>query len=155
MMLALLVAAATPAAPGAAATPRGFVAQVYARYANREFSPFTQPERIFAPRLLAAINEDSALNQGEVGYLDGDPLCQCQDYERITATITGYQKLTPGLASVRVHVELGLDQARDLKLRLARTRAGWRIADVSSDQEASLLGALEEANRKLKAEARQ
>ena len=150
MMLALLLAAATPAA---ADTPRGFVAAVYARYRDKDFSPFKRPATVFAPRLLAAINEDSTLNQGEVGYLDGDPLCQCQDFERITATITGYQKLTPSLAAVRVHVDLGIDQARDLKLKLARTRAGWRIADVSSDAEPSLLDALEAANRKLKAEA--
>jgi hypothetical protein len=152
MMLALLLAAATPAA--AMDSPRGFVIALYARYRNRNYSPFKHPGTVFAPPLLAAINEDSRLNQGEVGYLDGDPLCQCQDFERITATITGYQKLTPGLATVRVHVDLGLGQARDLKLRLARTRAGWRVADVSSDGEASLLAALEQANRKLKAGAR-
>jgi len=147
MMLALLLAAATPAA---ADTPRGFVAAVYAHYRNHDYSPFKQPEKVFAPPLLAAIKEDERLAQGEVGYLDGDPLCDCQDYERITATITGYQKLTPGLANVRVHVDLGLKQARDLKLKLARTRAGWRIADIVRADE-SLLDALLRSNREQRA----
>jgi len=147
MMLALLLAAATPAA---ADTPRAFVAAVYAHYRNHDYSPFKQPEKVFAPPLLAAIKEDERLAQGEVGYLDGDPLCDCQDYERITATITGYQKLTPGLANVRVHVDLGLKQARDLKLKLARTRAGWRIADIVRADE-SLLDALLRSNREQRA----
>ena len=37
---------------------------------------------------------------------------------------------------------------RPAQLSLVRTQAGWRIADVASPQEKSLLAALEASNRK-------
>ena len=141
ILAALALAAAAPAD-----TPRGFVATAYAQYRRPGFSPLQRPERWFAPRLTAAIAEDSRLARDEVGYLDGDPLCDCQDHRRIAARIAGYQRLTPGLASVRVHVDLGLGRARDLRLSVARTAAGWRIADVSDGAGKSLLRELERAN---------
>ena len=68
MMLLALALAAAPAAE----SPRAFVERIYAGYRTSGFSPFARPERWFAPRLLAAIKEDSRLAHGEVGYLDGD-----------------------------------------------------------------------------------
>ena len=46
-------------------TPRAFMERLYASYRNSDYSPFRHPEKVFAPRLLAAINEDSRLAQGE------------------------------------------------------------------------------------------
>ena len=57
--------------------------------ATPDYNPFDQPERVFAPPLLAAINEDARLANGEVGYLDGDPLCQCQDAAGLKARVAG------------------------------------------------------------------
>ncbi len=151
MMLAfLLAAAATPASE----TPKQFMTRVYAQYRNPDFSPFTHPDRYFSPQLNAAINEDSTLNHGEVGYLDGDPICQCQDSAGMQAAIARVTTEGRGKASVVVAIGWDNDPPRQARFSLVRTRAGWRIADVSGDGEPSLLGALEEANRKLKAEAR-
>ena len=84
MLLALLVAAAP-----AAETPKAYMERLYAGYRNSSFNPFDHPERYFAPRLLAAIKEDARLANGEVGYVDGDPICQCQDPDGLHATVTG------------------------------------------------------------------
>ncbi len=42
----------------------------------------------------------------------------------------------------------GTTDRRDIKLNLVRTPAGWRIADVGTSDEPSLLKDLENANRK-------
>ena len=141
VLLALAALAQQPAA-----TPRGFVQQVYTQYRNHDYSPLRRPDRTFAPELAAAIRTDARMAHGEVGTLDGDPLCDCQDYERISLTIRALTRPTPRRAIARVRVALGIDRPRDLTLELARTPAGWRIADVVS-REGSLLSALRKANR--------
>jgi hypothetical protein len=128
-------------------TPEGFIERLYAQYRSPDFSPFSHPERVFAPRLLAAIAEDSRLAKGEVGYLDGDPVCQCQDTAGLKAAITKVVRQDRDHARVRVSISLDGYEARPAAFTLVRMQAGWRIADVSSADETSLLAALEKANR--------
>ena len=144
MMLALLLAAAAPASE----TPRQFMTRVYAQYRHPDFSPFTHPERYFSPRLRAAIAEDARLAHGEVGYVDGDPVCQCQDSGGMHPSVIGVTRQGRDKAVVRVSIGWPGDKPRPATFRLLRTASGWRIADVSSAAEPSLLGALEAANRK-------
>jgi hypothetical protein len=133
----------------AAASPRGFVEHLYAAYRNERWSPLARPALVFAPPLVAAIREDRRLSGDEVGFLDGDPVCDCQDPAGLRARILAS---TPGgraSASVRVALRFG-DSAdrRILTLRLTRTAAGWRVADVATPDSASLLLDLEAANRR-------
>ena len=145
MMILLALAAANPVANE---SPRAFVERLYASYANEDYSPFEHPERVFAPGLLAAINEDSKLANGEVGFLDADPICQCQDTSGMrssVASVTGSR----GQATARVTVSWqGTKDRQDIRLKLTRTPAGWRIADVSTADEPSLLKDMQEANSK-------
>ena len=145
MILFLLAAAASQPAE----TPQRFMERLYANYSKPDYSPFTHPGRVFAPRLLAAINEDSKLANGEVGYLDGDPVCQCQDTGGMHPSITGVTRQGPGKAIVRVSLRWEGEKPRPpTRFSLVRTKSGWRIADVSSADEPSLVEALEAANRK-------
>jgi len=146
MMLALLLAAAAPASE----TPRQFMTRVYAQYRHPDFSPFTHPERYFSPRLRAAIAEDARLAHGEVGYVDGDPICQCQDTAGMHPAITRVTAEGRGKATVVVAIGWDHDPPRPARFSLVRTKAGWRIADVAADKEPSLLLAIEEANRAAK-----
>jgi hypothetical protein len=146
----LLLAFAAAAAQPAAETPRAFMQRLYAGYRTSDYSPFKHPERVFAPRLLAAIKEDERLAQGEVGYLDGDPVCQCQDSGGLRATVTSVRMDGAGKASVAVAIGLQGYKPRPAQFSLVRTRAGWRIADVSSPDEKSLLAGLEASNAKQK-----
>ena len=148
MILVLLAAAAAQPSAG---TPRAFVERLYAGYRQSSFSAFTHPESVFAPRLLAAINEDSRLSQGEVGYLDGDPVCQCQDASGLRTTIASVKQSNRDRASVSVSISLLGYEARPATLALVRTKAGWRISDISSPSEPSLLRGIEESNRKARA----
>ena len=156
MILALIAAAALGAGPAPAAgagTPRAFMERLYAGYRNPNFNPFDHPGRVFAPRLIAAMNEDPRLAHGEVGYVDGDPVCQCQDPSGMHAAIVGVTLRGRDQASVKVSIgwdhqagQAG-DAPRPTRFDLVRTRAGWRIADVSSADEPSFLGAIEKSNR--------
>lgn len=147
MILFLLAAAAAHPHPHGE-TPRAFMQRLYASYANADFSPFKHPERVFAPRLRAAIAEDAKLANGEVGYLDGDPVCQCQDADGLKATVV---RVTPrGARQATVQVSIGLAgyMPRLARFSLEQGNSGWRIADVGSADEPSLLQALEVSNRK-------
>ena len=143
MLAALLLAAAPPSE-----SPQSFIARIYSNYENASFSPFTHPERYFAPRLLAEINEDSRLAHGEVGYLDGDPICQCQDSSGMRPAITSVTRTSRDKAVVHVTIAWPSDKPRPVRFSLADTSEGWRIADVSSADEPSLLAALKASNRK-------
>jgi len=147
-MIAIVLAGAALAAPSArgAETPRHFVKRVYAGYRDPDFSPLKRPERVFAPPLVAAIREEARRSRGEVGFMDADPLCDCQDPSGMRPSVTEATQTGPRAARVRVALRFG-DEIRSLVLKLVRTPAGWRIADVSDRDEPSLLGDLTAWNR--------
>lgn len=145
MILFLLAAAA---AQPAAETPGAFMQHLYASYRVRDYSPFDHPDRVFAPRLAAALAEDSKLANGEVGYLDGDPVCQCQDTAGMRATVVKVSQRDARNAVVEVSIGFTGDKPRKARFSLERGGSEWRIADVSSADEPSLLRAVEESNRK-------
>jgi len=149
-MIATFFIAAMAAAP-AAETPRHFVERLYAGYRDSNFSPLKRPERVFAPALVAAIREEARLSRGEVGFMDADPVCDCQDPTGLHASVG--DPVSAGAATVRVPVTLrfGGGEARAMSLKLVRTGAGWRIADLTSPDEPSLLRDLTTWNRKHRA----
>ena len=144
-MILLLLAAAAAQPQGD--TPRAFLERVYANYRKPNFNPFAHLDRYFTPRVVAAIREDVRLAKGEVGYLDGDPICQCQDTEGMRAFVTKVIEQGRDKAMVDVSIGWPNDKPRPSKFSLVRTRSGWRIADVSSAGEPSFLHAIEESNR--------
>lgn len=144
MMLFALLFVATDHAE----TPRAYLERIYASYRSPNFNPFDHASRYFAPRLLAAIREDARLAKGEVGYVDGDPICQCQDPDGLHARVTHLTQQNDTKAVAEVILDFTDSTARRVKFSLVRTSAGWRIADVSSGDEPSLLHAIEESNRK-------
>jgi hypothetical protein len=153
MSLPFLLAAwlAPPALP-AAETPRAFVERLYAAYRSDTWSPLSRPERVFAPPLVAAIREERRLSPDEVGFMDADPLCDCQDPSGMRSRIEAVSAPGPGTAIVRVTLRFGPADRRDLRLRLVRLASGWRIADISSADEPSLLADLKAWNRRKRAE---
>ncbi len=141
--------AATAPAAAAATTAdldqaRAFLAQVYATYyPDVPLEDVLPDDQVYAPALLAAMEANSQANDGEVGYLDADPLCQCQDtaqdLRQLAFTLTpldgGRLRATARLADPVA--PLALD------LTLSRSQGQWRIADISTPAEPSLLKALE------------
>ena len=144
-MILLFLAAA--AAQPQAATPRAFLERAYANYRNPHFNPFDHLDRYFAPRLIAAINEDARLAHGEVGYVDGDPICQCQDPDGLHAKVASVTMQAPAKALAEVILDYTDSTARRVCFSLVRTPSGWRIADVASGDEPSFLRAILDSNR--------
>lgn len=145
--MSLAFAAALLASAQPAETPKAFVERIYAGYGEPDYNPLARPRRIFAPPLVAAIREDSRLSRDEIGYMDADPLCQCQDSAGLSPTIGQIER--PDHTKATVQVLLGFDESdrRGIRLRLIRTAAGWRIADIATEEEPSLLEALHRSNR--------
>ena len=145
--MSLALAAALLAAP-AAESPRAFVERLYAGYRDPDYDPLARPERIFAPALVAEIRKDWKLSREEVGYMDADPLCQCQDAAGLRAIIGGPGRSGYGPAAVRVRLSLDGSERRDIVLRLVRTAQGWRVSDIATADEPSLLAGLRRFNRR-------
>lgn len=145
--MSLALAAALLAAP-AAESPRAFVERLYAGYRDPNHNPLARPERIFASTLVAEIREDWKLSREEVGYMDADPFCQCQDAAGLRAAIADPGRSRQGSAAVRVRLSLAGSDRGDLILRLVRTTRGWRVADIATADEPSLLAALRRFNRR-------
>jgi hypothetical protein len=141
-LLAALLASSQPAG-----TPHAFLARIYAGYRDSDYNPLARPDRIFAVPLAAAIREDARLSKGEVGLLDGDPLCQCQDPAGLDALIREVGQPGRRIATAHVLLRFGGADEREVRLQLVRTRAGWRVADVGTAEAPSLLGDLQRSNR--------
>jgi hypothetical protein len=144
--MSLAFAAALLAAAPPAESPKAFVERIYAGYRDSDYSPLAHPRRIFAAPLVAAIREDSRLSRGEVGYMDADPLCQCQDPAGLRPLIREIGRPNRSTATAHLLLDFGGSDRRELRLRLVRTAAGWRVADVVTADEPSLLDSLNRFN---------
>lgn len=147
MILPWLLAAALAPAP-AAETPQAFLERIYAGYRDPDYSPLARPERVFAAPLVAAIREDRRLSRDEVGYMDGDPLCQCQDAAGLRPLIAEVRRPTARTAAARILLRFGGADNREVRLQMVRTPSGWRIADVATPDSPSMLDELRRFNRR-------
>jgi hypothetical protein len=94
---------------------------------------------IFSPGLLAVMRKaDRATPKGEVGKLDGDPVCDCQEMEGIKVkqlhtTLTG-----KGRATAIASLLFPSPETREIRLYLLWTAKGWRIDDIGTKDTPSL-----------------
>jgi hypothetical protein len=80
--------------------------------------------------------------------MDADPLCQCQDPAGLRPVVREVRPSGRAGATAQILLDFGGSDRRDLRLRLVRTPAGWRIADIVTADEPSLLAALNRFNRR-------
>ena len=146
-LTALLLAAV----PVAADSPRAFLTRLYARYEKGNLNPPIPQSRLYTPEMVREMELNSRLHGSqEVGLIDYDPVCQCQDMADLRARIG--QVSFAGSAAARAQVTLRSQGAKPqiVRIRLARTPAGWRIADIGRKEEPSLLAALRRDNAKMR-----
>jgi len=95
------------------------------------------PGRWFEPALARAIQKDMDESErtGEIGKLEADLFCDCQDFEDLIATI-GLVTVANGKATTGVTFQNG-DQIT-LHYTLVWTKAGWRVFDIVSDESGSV-----------------
>jgi hypothetical protein len=143
LLTLLLLATAQPvAAKPTAAGANAFLTVLYRPYRTSGMNasePLEKPASYFEAKLAAAISADSrdAAKRGEVPNLDGDPICDCQDYEPFKAVI--------GIISVKgnraeADVRFTNFEEKRLHYRLIATSKGWRIYDIVLPDGHSLRG---------------
>ncbi|MCD9085156.1 DUF3828 domain-containing protein [Stenotrophomonas sp. SY1] len=123
---------------------RTFLAHIYSGYyPDAPLEAILPDEQVYAAPLLAAMAANSQAHDGEVGYLDSDPLCDCQDNAQDLRALEF--TLTPqGNDQMRATAVLvDADEPLSLDLTLARQGDSWRIADIATARAPSLLRALE------------
>lgn len=124
-------------------SPQTFVEHLYANYRSNSFSPFDHADAIFTTRLAAAIRLDRRFSADEVGTLDWDPICGCQDWAQLRPEIKRVTMISAGRAAVVIRLH-DMDRSHSLSFILTHEKAGWRVADVLDG--GSLLALLEREN---------
>ncbi|WP_159565336.1 DUF3828 domain-containing protein [Budvicia diplopodorum] len=129
--------------------PQSFLTTLYAIRYSQNDRPVplyeTDSQQILSDSLLNLLAENrKATPVGEVGYLNGDPLCGCQDYDRLTVTsinvISNDNKQTTTVVKLRVFKDVADESVLTLKLVALSDR--WVVDDVI-DNEGSMRAAIE------------
>lgn len=140
----LAVAASVPCA-AASGTAQAFLDDLYAHYRNSAFCPTCDgtAARVFDAPLTALIRQDEKLADGEVGALDGDPVCDCQDPGGMKAKVLSVASSGPSAAAAKVELRFP-DGPRQMTLDLVLTKDGWRIHDTHTKDAPSLVKLLKD-----------
>jgi hypothetical protein len=127
---------------------RAFTQHLYSAYRGGHPDPLGRDAgRTFAPPLLALIHRDRATTPaGDVGILDGDPICDCQDSGGIRLTHLAIEAAGKGRAVANVTLRFP-SETRSLKLDLVAWRGQWRVADVHTRDTPSLVRLLQDGLR--------
>jgi len=147
------------AAPDAASA-KAFVEKLYSHYPSKPdsrsaFDPTGKnASQVFDPGMIAAFREDTRLAHGEVGFIDADPLCQCQDDSGLKATVGVVTVTGPNAADVVVNLEYPNDPPIALTLHLVPVNGAWRIYDLSTGDVKSYRADLLKANKEAAAQHR-
>ena len=98
---------------------------------------------LFAPRLLALMRADEDVTpKGDIGYLDGDPICDCQETTGLRLSGLRIERTAPDrLRAVARLTSTG--QMRTIILHLIAREGRWSIADLRTPKSGSLAAALE------------
>lgn len=127
--------------------PKAFLDRLYSHYggADSAFSPMgTRAAQWFDAEMAALMTEDARLSNGEVGALDADPVCDCQDYGKLSANIKIEQVTTTTARAQAVITETDTSftpdarQPRTLTYSLVLENGEWRIHDIGTKSIPSL-----------------
>jgi Protein of unknown function (DUF3828) len=149
---AFLASVASPvAAAPDAASARAFVERLYSHYPSnpnrKAFEPTGKNAReVFDPGMIAAFREDETLANGEVGFVDADPLCQCQDDSGLKPKVVSVTMTGPNAADAVVNLQYP-SETLALTLHLVPVNGAWRIYDLSVKDVKSYRADLLKANK--------
>jgi hypothetical protein len=86
----------------------------------------------FSPALVRIIRAEMRKTpKGDVGKIDGDPICNCQDWENLSIAKLDIEKNSDAAATANVVIK-NMDATSSLKMLLVWTPQGWRIDDIST-----------------------
>jgi hypothetical protein len=135
---------AVPAQSQSADQARTFVRGLYAQYGHPKASDGPNvlgpgAAKIFSPQLLQLIRKsDKDTPKGDVGVLDFDPVCSCQDPDGLRLASLDVK---PGAgAAVAIAMLHYPDSPEDIRVELSLKwfPNGWRIDEISTKDVPSL-----------------
>jgi hypothetical protein len=145
VVIAAVLAAVAAPARAADSGAKGFVETIYNAYKGKNakgvsLASDAAVRRYFEPKLAAIIIKDQkeAARHGDVPTLDGDPFINAQDWE-IKAVDIAMHDETGDKAGATVSFR-NLDVMTTVELDLVRLRDGWRIAEITWDDNRTLRG---------------
>jgi hypothetical protein len=130
-----------------------FLRSIYATYtAKGHPADLAGPkaETLFEPSLAALLRTDEKLADGEVGALDSDPICACQDFDIRSTTVTATAD-GPGKAKATASFK-NFGNTHKVAFDLVASGTGWRIFDIHDQDMPSLRKLLEDDIATMKAE---
>jgi len=122
-----------------------FVADIYAKYQKigQEFTPAGPgADTLFAPELLKLIRMDQQQANGETGYLDWDPFCDCQDTEGMevdSLIVTTKGRMAQAIVKLSFPAE-----KKVVRLDLVKVSSTWRVRNIGGASVKDLYGFLSE-----------
>lgn len=103
-----------------------------------------QASQIYAPHLLTLMRKDGDVTPaGDVPYLDGDPLCDCQDAKSLKVGRIVVSRTSPTRARATTVLSFPSRRQR-LTIELVAVGRRWRVADIATSEQASLVAALQD-----------
>ena len=153
--IALALAAGSPASAADLAGARAFVAQLYSHYgdpAKAVFDPTgADAKTVFDPSMVALFHKNARLTpKGDIGAIDGDPICDCQDDGGMRSRIVAARMVAADTATAEVELVFALakpPEVRRLTLTLVTIHGQWRIYDIHSKETPSFRAYLVKATR--------
>jgi len=137
--IAILAAVLLPAIPSAAqdeASAKALLTNLFLRYAKAG-KGVDYKSGYFHSSLVALVNADVKANGTDVpAVLDGDPTCDCQEWDGIWVLKMDVQMETPQRAQAVVSFAIYTpknrpkDDSLTVKLTLVPERGQWRIYDI-------------------------
>jgi hypothetical protein len=114
---------------------RQFLSNVYQHYGKNGHGvnlTGKSGRKVFASSLRSLARQDISVNGShQVGVLDGDPVCACQDWDAIHDLSIDLQPVDANHS--RAHVSFSLSAGKDrrnLDFELVRERGTWRIWNI-------------------------
>ena len=139
LLAAGLLATAAPVQAQDLPAAQTFVAGLYSAYQRQPGPDYLgkQIGEVFSPDLIALIRREAAsVPKGDVGALDGDPICDCQDWQISKVEVT-VSMPKPGAAEAEVRFQ-NAGEPRQVRLDLVAVRGRWRVGDVHTADMPSL-----------------
>ncbi|MDE1162969.1 MAG: DUF3828 domain-containing protein [Acidobacteriaceae bacterium] len=115
-----------------------FVDGIYAWDSNDQADDPLPDEKVYTPALIHLFHDDQRrAGKGNIGKLDFDPLCSCQDAGGLKYALGPISMSGFTTSKVTVHLS-DSNFSSNITLFLRRTPKGWRIDDVQTNKIASL-----------------
>ena len=138
--------------------PSAFLQRIYSTFSNDDLStpPLGGhgPQRIASKNFIAVLDEDQELTSpGNIGFLDANPICQCQDYQNLVVTkitiLSNDNKTAHAAVTFRAFSDNSSTTTTTFNLVVENGR--WFIEDIFDSDQNSVRDAIDANNKSLRA----